>query len=147
MNQSDEIQVWVLTGPTASGKSGLGMELARRHDLEIVSADSMSIYKRMDIGTAKPGVTERAEVPHHCLDLVEPWEDFDSSRYVRHADQAIREIRERGRRPLILGGTPLYLMALLRGFFEGPSKDAELRKRLEKEEDARPPDYSHRRTS
>ena len=138
MNDPDEIQVWVLTGPTASGKSGLGMELARRHDLEIVSADSMSVYNRMDIGTAKPGAAEREEIPHHGLDLVEPWEDYDSSRYVRMADEAITAIHARGRRPLILGGTPLYLMALLRGFFEGPSKDRDLRQRLDAEEDASP---------
>ena len=136
--QSEEIQVWVLTGPTASGKSGLGLDLAQRHDLEIVSADSMSVYKRMDIGTAKPTAEDRAKVPHHGLDLVEPWEDFDSSRYVQEADSAIASILERGRRPLILGGTPLYLMALLRGFFEGPSKDVDLRRRLGQEEDRSP---------
>jgi len=144
VQQTDEIEVWVLTGPTASGKSGLGMELARRHDLEIVSADSMSLYKRMDIGTAKPSPAEQAEIPHHGLDLVEPWEEYDSSRYVGMADAAIAGIRSRGKRPLVLGGTPLYLMALLRGFFEGPSQDRELRRRLE-EEEARQPGSLHER--
>ncbi len=114
------------------------MELARRLDLEILSADSMSLYRRMDIGTAKPSQEDRAEIPHHGLDLVEPWEEFDSSKFVRMADPAIQEIRARGKRPLILGGTPLYLMALLRGFFDGPSKDADLRLRLEREEDEQP---------
>ncbi|MFQ5504138.1 MAG: tRNA (adenosine(37)-N6)-dimethylallyltransferase MiaA [Planctomycetota bacterium] len=120
----------VLTGPTASGKSRLGVGLAERHGLEILSADSMSVYRHMDIGTAKPGPEQRARLPHHGLDLVDPWEDFDSARYVSVADRVIEDARRRGRQILVVGGTPLYLMALLRGFFAGPSADPEIRERL-----------------
>ncbi|MEZ5988518.1 MAG: tRNA (adenosine(37)-N6)-dimethylallyltransferase MiaA [Planctomycetota bacterium] len=128
----------VLTGPTASGKSGLALLLAERHGLEVLSADSMSVYRGMDIGTAKPTPEERRRVPHHGLDLVDASEDFDSARYVAVADAAIAGARARGARLLVAGGTPLYLMALLRGFFDGPSRDPALRARLEAEEDDEP---------
>jgi len=135
---SGEPPLLVLTGATASGKSSLGHALALAHGFEILSADSMSVYRSMNIGTAKPGAAERAAIPYHGLDLVEPSEVFDTARYVREADAAIRSVRARGRRVLVVGGTPLYLMALLRGFFAGPSADPELRARLSAEEASRP---------
>jgi tRNA dimethylallyltransferase len=103
-----------LVGPTASGKSALAMALARRrHDLEIVTVDSMQVYRGMDIGTAKPTAAERAEVPHHLLDLVDPWEDFTVSQYQAVARDVVADIERRGRRALLVGGTGLYLQALV----------------------------------
>lgn len=122
--------LYVLTGPTAAGKSRLGLRLAERHGLEILCADSMSIYRHMDIGTAKPGAAARQRVPHHGLDLVDPWERFDTARFVAMADACIKDAAQRGKEILVLGGTPLYQRALLSGFFAGPSADPQLRARL-----------------
>ncbi|MCA8969511.1 MAG: tRNA (adenosine(37)-N6)-dimethylallyltransferase MiaA [Planctomycetes bacterium] len=128
----------VLTGPTASGKSALAIEIATRHDLEILSVDSMSIYRLMDVGTAKPTRAERERVVHHGLDLVDPWEDYDAARFAAYADERIESASKRGKRLLLVGGTPLYLMAILRGFFEGPPKNPDLRRELRDREDAEP---------
>ena len=122
---------WFLVGPTASGKSRWGVELARRLNAEIVSLDSMAIYRRLDIGTAKPSAAERADVPHHLIDIVDPTEDFSLAEYVAQAEQAARAIRARGKEVLFVGGTPLYLKALLRGIFAGPEADWEFRRRIE----------------
>lgn len=119
---------WFLTGPTAGGKTAVGIELALRLDAEILSLDSMAVYRGLDIGTAKPTAEERRRVPHHLLDLVEPDEDFSLARYVDAARAATAEILARGRTPLFVGGTPLYLKALLRGIFEGPPADWEFRR-------------------
>lgn len=134
----------VLTGPTASGKSALALELAERHGLEILSVDSMSVYRRMDVGTAKPTAEDRARVPHHGIDLVEPWQEFDAARYASHADACIAEATSRGVRLLLTGGTPLYLLAVLRGFFNGPPANAELRAELRARE-ANAPGSLHER--
>lgn len=122
---------WCLTGPTASGKSAVGIELARRINAEIISLDSMAVYRGMDVGTAKPSPTDRAAVRHHLIDIVDPWEDFSVAEYLRLADEAIQQIRARGREPLFVGGTPLYLKALLRGLFSGPAADWDYRSQLE----------------
>ena len=127
---SDNPVLYVLTGPTASGKSRLGLRFAQQHELEILCADSMSIYRHMDIGTAKPGPADRQKVRHHGLDLVDPWEDFDTARFVAMADACICDATKRGKKILVIGGTPLYLRALLSGFFAGPSADPPLRARL-----------------
>lgn len=119
---------WFLTGPTASGKTDVGIELARTLDAEIVSMDSMALYRRMDIGTAKPTAMERAAVPHHLIDVAEPYDNFSLADYLRLADRACAGIVARGKQVLLVGGTPLYLKALLRGVFEGPSADWELRR-------------------
>jgi tRNA dimethylallyltransferase len=139
------LDAWYLTGPTASGKSAVGVALARRLKAEIVSMDSMAIFRGMDIGTAKPTLAERQQVPHHLVDLLEPTEDFSIAQYLQAAHQVATEIRSRGRVVLFAGGTPLYLKALLRGLFIGPAADWVLRKKLSEEAEGKPPDYLHRR--
>jgi tRNA dimethylallyltransferase len=120
----------VILGPTASGKSDLAMHLARQLNGEILSVDSMQVYRHMDIGTAKPSHAEQVEIPHHCIDLVDPDELFTAARFVQNADSIIADARRR-RVPLIAtGGTPLYYKALFHGLFEGPSADSALRQRL-----------------
>jgi tRNA dimethylallyltransferase len=125
-----------LTGPTASGKTAVGVAMARRLDAEIIAMDSTTIYRRMDIGTAKPTPDERGGIPHHLIDVIEPWESASVADYRGWAREAIRAIEGRGKRVLFVGGTPLYLKALLRGLFAGPGSDPELRERLEREAEA-----------
>lgn len=124
-------QCWFLAGPTAVGKSEIGVELAQRIGAEIVAIDSMSIYRGMDVGTAKPSVELRRIVPHHLIDVLEPHEEFSVAQYVDEAAAISQQIVSRGRVPLFVGGTGLYLRSLLRGVFEGPSADPELRRELE----------------
>jgi len=121
-----------LVGPSASGKSALALGLAERVPLEIVSCDSLQVYRGLDIGSAKASADEQARVRHHLLDVVEPHEDFSAARWVALAREALTEIAGRGRLPVIVGGTGLYLKALLQGLFEGPSRNARLRSRLER---------------
>lgn len=120
-----------LVGPTASGKTALAIELAERVGAEILSLDSMLVYRGLDLGTAKPDAADRARVRHHLLDLVSPAERYDVQRYLADARAALADIHARGRRALFVGGTGFYLAALLRGLFEGPAVDPELRARLE----------------
>ena len=108
-------QVIVVCGPTATGKTTLGIELALRYGGEIVSADSMQVYRRMDIGTAKASAEERARVPHHMLDVCEPWEDYSVSRYVQEAAAVCDGLLAEGKLPVIVGGTGLYIDSLLSG--------------------------------
>ncbi|MEO8270070.1 MAG: tRNA (adenosine(37)-N6)-dimethylallyltransferase MiaA [Aureliella sp.] len=124
-------QAWYLTGPTSSGKTPLAIAVAERLGAEIISLDSMSIYRGMDIGTAKPTCEQRAQVPHHMLDVVEPIETFSVSSYVLAAHAVAEDIRARGKRVLVCGGTPLYLKSLLRGLFLGPQADWEFRTAIE----------------
>lgn len=121
-----------VVGPTAAGKSRLALALARAHGGEIVSCDSLQVYRGLDVGSAKASAAERAEIPHHVLDLVDPDQDFSAADFVRHARAAIAGAGERGRLPIVAGGTGLYLRALRRGLFEGPARDAALRERLER---------------
>lgn len=126
-----KIKIYAVVGATASGKSALALELARRHNGEIVSCDSMQIYKRMDIGTAKPTREEMAEIPHHMIDIAEPTEQYSCADWVETADKKIREIYARGKMPIVCGGTGLYLDALLRGTdFKGGITDGALRREL-----------------
>lgn len=124
------IRVYMLIGCTASGKSRVGLELARRMGGEIVSIDSMKIYRRMDIGTAKPSAEARRETPHHLIDVVEPSEAFSLGRYVELADVAIRDIVGRGKPVLAVGGTMMFVRGLVSGVFEGPPADPEFRQAI-----------------
>ena len=126
----------VITGPTATGKTALGIELALALDGEVVSADSMQIYRHMDIGTAKPTPEERRGVVHHMLDVAEPWERFSAARYTELASACVEDIRARGRVPIVVGGTGLYIDGLLRGTdYAAAPGDMEVRMRLEAEYD------------
>ncbi len=135
--------VWVLTGPTGSGKTRLALQWAESADAEIVSMDSMALYRGMDVGTAKPTPEERARVPHHLLDVLDPWESSSVAWWLKEAARVCAEIRGRGKRILFVGGTPLYLKGMIFGMFEGPSADDALRARLLKES----PETLHRRLS
>jgi tRNA dimethylallyltransferase len=121
----------LLLGPTGSGKTALSLVLAERFGGEIVSCDSVAVYRGMELGTAKPTVEERARVPHHLIDVVEPDQPFTAGEYSRQARAALKEIAGRGRLPIVTGGTGLYLRALTEGLFEGPERQKELRARLE----------------
>ena len=123
-------RVYFILGCTAVGKGAIARELARRTGGHIVSVDSMKVYRRMDIGTAKPSVEDRAAIPHHCIDVVEPSESFSVARYVACADEAIQSIVAAGAIPLAVGGTSLYVKALSEGLFDGPSGDASIRTEL-----------------
>jgi len=124
---------WFLTGVTASGKTRVALALAQTLGAEIISLDSMAVYRGMDIGTAKPTPEQQAIVPHHLIDIVDPEEDFSVAQYLDAAHAKIAEIRSRRREVLFVGGTPLYLKALLRGLFQGPPADWELRREIERE--------------
>lgn len=123
-------KVCFILGCTGCGKGAVGRELARRVGGQIVSVDSMKIYRRMDIGTAKPSAAERAAVPHHCIDVVEPSESFSVAQFVAHADRAIEAIDAAGDAVLAVGGTSLYIKALSEGLFEGPSAHEEVREEM-----------------
>ena len=120
-----------LVGPTAAGKSALGLRLALAQGGEIVSCDSLQVYRGFDVGSAKPTIEERRRVPHHLVDAVDPDEPFSAADFARRGREALASIRDRGVPPFVVGGTGLYLRALLRGLFEGPSRDDALRRRLE----------------
>lgn len=127
-------KILVICGPTASGKTALAVELARRHRGEVVSADSMQIYRRMDIGTAKPTPEEMEGVPHHMLDVADPEEDFSVARYVDMAAKCVDDILSRGRLPILAGGTGLYIDSLLSGRTFAPFQpDSPLRGQLEEQ--------------
>lgn len=120
----------VIAGPTASGKSSLALALALRFGGEIISCDSVAVYREFEIGTAKPERQERAQVPHHLIDVVSPDAYFTAGQYARLARSAAREITARARLPIVCGGTGLYLRAMLDGLFAGPERDEPLRERL-----------------
>jgi tRNA dimethylallyltransferase len=125
--------VVVISGPTASGKTALAIQLARRFGGEIVNADSMQVYRGMDIGTAKPSAAERRQVPHHLLDIVDPDESYHAARFAEDAEPAIRTIGNRGGVAFLVGGTGLYLRAALFGLNAGVGRDAGFRRALEAE--------------
>jgi tRNA dimethylallyltransferase len=121
-----------VVGPTASGKTSLGLALATRFKGEIVSCDALQVYRGMDIGTAKPTALQRGLARHHMLDLREPDEDYSAGDYQRDARAALEHISRAGHVPFVIGGTGFYLRALIDGFFEGPSRSENIRKRLRK---------------
>ena len=124
-----------IAGPTASGKTALAVSLARELDGEVVSCDSMQVYKRMDIGTAKPSPEERQGIPHHMIDVAEPWEDYSVSRYCADAAPIVEDIVSRGKTAIIAGGTGLYMDSLIRGNDFAPFPSTGVRERLEREAD------------
>ena len=127
-------KILVIVGPTASGKTRMAVELAKAHNGEVVSADSMQIYRRMDIGTAKPTAEEMDGVPHHMIDVADPEEDFSVARYVEMASACVDSILSRGKLPIVAGGTGLYVDSLLSGrTFAAFSPESALRKELEEE--------------
>jgi tRNA dimethylallyltransferase len=140
----NEYPLLVVAGPTASGKTALALRLAEELGGEIVSCDSVAVYRLMEIGTAKPTLVERERVPHHCIDLYWPDEACTAGDYARHAREAIARIRERGRIPIVAGGTGLYLRALLEGLAPAPKRDEALRERLRARVETRGSAWLHR---
>ena len=133
-----EKRILILTGPTCVGKTGLSLLIAEYLDTEIISADSMQIYRGMDIGTAKPSHDERRRVKHHMIDIVEPSERYSAGRYIDDVMPIIRSLHGRGVIPLVVGGTGLYIRAMTRGIFDAPQSDPELRAYLRELEEASP---------
>ncbi len=138
-------RAFVLTGPTASGKTALAVELAERLGAEIVSVDSMALYRGLDLGTAKPTAEERRRARHYLVDVLEPWESASVAWWRQQAEACFREIEGRSRRVLLVGGTPFYLKVLLHGLFEGPPADADVRRRLHQEAETQGPHALHAR--
>jgi tRNA dimethylallyltransferase len=134
----------VVLGPTASGKTALSLTLAERFQGEIVSCDSVAMYREFEIGTAKPNAAERARAPHHLLDFVEPTGFVTAGEYSRKARQVLEEIKQRGHLPVVVGGTGLYLRALLDGLSPGPQRSEELRERLREKAEHKGANYLHR---
>ena len=127
----DDNRVPVIVGPTAIGKTAVALALADHQPVEVISADSRQVYRRLDIGTAKPTRRERQRVPHHGVDLVDPGVRYSAGRFAREAEQWIAAIQDRGRLPVVVGGTGLYIRALTEGLFVEPPLDPELRRALE----------------
>lgn len=136
-------RIVVITGPTATGKTALALDLAQRHAGEIVSADSRQIYRHLDIGTAKPTEEQQARVRHYLIDVADPDERFDAARFRGLAEAAVADIARRGKRVFLVGGTGLYIRALIHGLFVGPSADPALRCRLAQQEKEHGPGYLH----
>jgi tRNA dimethylallyltransferase len=134
----------VLLGPTGSGKTALSLTLARRFSGEIVSCDSVAVYRDMEIGTAKPSPAERGEIPHHLIDVLPPDQFMTAGDYARQAREALRGIIARHHGPIVTGGTGLYLRALLEGLFHGPQRSEEIRVRLRRSAERHPPGWLHR---
>jgi tRNA dimethylallyltransferase len=134
----------LLLGPTGSGKTALSLALARRFGGEIVSCDSVAVYRGMELGTAKPTAEERARLPHYLIDVAEPDQPFTAGEYSRRARAALREIAARGHLPIVTGGTGLYLRALTDGLFAGPERQQALRARLERSRKRHPEGWLHR---
>jgi len=141
---STEPLLVVILGPTASGKTALSLKIAEQFAGEIVSCDSVAVYREFDIGTAKPSVEERERVRHHLIDVASPIEEFTAGDYSRIARKVIAEISSRGCLPIVVGGTGLYLRALLEGLFEGPTRSEQLRIRLRRRADQRTIEHLHR---
>jgi len=142
-SSSDPLLV-VILGPTASGKTALSLALAEKFAGEIVNCDSVATYREFDIGTAKPSLSERTRVPHHLFDCLDPVQDVTAGEYARQARQVLAEIKSRERLPIVVGGTGLYLRALLEGLFAGPGRSEELRERLRERAARRGSQHLHR---
>jgi tRNA dimethylallyltransferase len=141
-HSSDPLLV-VILGPTASGKTALSLSLAEKFQGEIVNCDSVAMYREFNVGTAKPSLAERARAPHHLFDCVDPTQDVTAGEYARQARLVLQEIKSRGHLPIVVGGTGLYLRALLEGLFRGPQRSEELRERLRERAARRGLQYLH----
>lgn len=144
LNKSNDPLAVLLLGPTGSGKTALSLALGERFGGEIVSCDSVAVYRGMEIGSAKPSPAERQRLPHHLIDVADPDQPFTAGAYSREARRALREIAERQRLPIVTGGTGLYLRALTDGLFEGPERQEGLRTRLRKSCEKRGTEWLHR---
>jgi tRNA dimethylallyltransferase len=136
--------VLAVLGPTASGKTALGLALAARHHGEIINCDSTAVYRGFDIGTDKPPLEARRGIPHHLIDIADPTEVYTAAQFARDAERVIRDIHQRGKLPILVGGTGFYYRALVRGLFPGPGADDELRARLDRVAEKRGPECLHR---
>jgi tRNA dimethylallyltransferase len=136
--------VLAVLGPTASGKTALGLTLAEQHGGEIINCDSTAVYRGFDIGTDKPPMEQRRGIPHHLIDIADPTEVYTAAQFAQDAERAIRDIHARGRVPILVGGTGFYYRALTRGLFPGPGADDELRGRLGRIAARRGPERLHR---
>ena len=132
-----------IVGPTATGKSRLAIEIAKQFNGEVVSCDSTAVYKGFDIGTDKLAMSERQGVPHHLIDVVDGWCSYSAARYANDATAAISNITERGKLPVVAGGSGLYYRALTRGLFDGPGRDEQIRTRLTRIANKRGVEYLH----
>ena len=144
MDLKTSLRLVAIVGPTATGKSDLAIALAECFDGEIVSCDSTAVYRGFDIGTDKVPIGRRRGVPHHLIDVADPYESYSAARYASEASAEVRAIVNRGRLPILVGGSGLYYRALTRGLFPGPSRDAALRNRLERISERRGVEYLHR---
>ena len=140
----DQPLLVVIAGPTGSGKTALSLCIAQKFPGEIVNCDSVAIYREFNIGTAKPTPAEQLQAPHHLFDSVDPREELTAGEYARRAREALQEIRQRGSLPIVVGGTGLYLRALIEGLFAGPQRSEELRSRLRDRASSRGSGYLHR---
>ena len=144
MSASSEPLLVVILGPTGSGKTALSLALAERFGGEIVNCDSVAMYREFEIGTAKPPLVERARAPHHLLDFVDPASNITAGEYARQAREVLEQIKSRKALPIVVGGTGLYLRAMLEGLFAGPQRSEELRQRLRQRAAEKGSPYLHR---
>ena len=144
MDNLKNIPLVILLGPTAVGKSEHAIELAQRFDMEIINADSMQVYRGMDIGSAKPSPAQRELVTHHLIDIKNPDEDFSAAQFRKEALNSIASLHRKGKQPLLVGGTGLYIRALTRGLFPAPPADQRLREELKEQEKNKGKWYLHR---
>ena len=133
VSPNEKPKVIVICGPTGIGKTTVGIRLAEKLGGEIISADSMQIYRYMDIGTAKPTADEQSRVIHHMIDIVDPDEDFDAVRFAEMAREKVMQLHQKGVMPVVVGGTGLYIKALLQGLFQANPVDPQIRERLSQE--------------
>lgn len=138
------LPIWILTGPTASGKTDVALSIAESIRAEIISADSMLVYRGMDIGTEKPPAAMQRKVRHHLIDVVDPWEEYSVGRYVKDFERVTNDLHQKGTPFIVVGGTALYLKAIVDGLFEGPPADWDYRTYLRDIAAAQGPDSLHK---